>query len=247
MDINAASVLLLVRDRKATDIDGLAEIFASPSRPPIYARYDVHNVVLRLKETGLIEVESSSPTSFGDYGIANVRLKLTPNWHLIQRTLGFSLTKIAEKRDDTIEVNPFFGPPVPIDPPPDIFVMMPFDPELRPIYDNHILKVAKSINLRAMRGDDFFTTNHVMSDVWRGIYFARVVIADCTRRNPNVFYEIGVAHTLGKPVVLITQRPNDVPFDLRHIRFIPYKYTPPGMTEFESQLTSTLKTEFAIS
>ena len=48
------------------------------------------------------------------------------------------------------------------------------------------------------------------------------MIADCTGRNPNVFYEIGIAHTLGRDVILITQNEADVPFDLRHLRYVQY-------------------------
>ena len=80
-----------------------------------------------------------------------------------------------------------------------------------------------------------------MADVWAVVYQSRVVIADCTTRNPNVFYEIGMAHTVGKPVILITQNEDDVPFDLRHIRYITYEYTPPGMVSFEASLTKTIQ------
>ena len=66
------------------------------------------------------------------------------------------------------------------------------------------------------------------------MYRSRAVIADCTTRNPNVFYEIGMAQTVGKPVLLITQDESDVPFDLRHLRYIKYAYTPPGMAAFEA-------------
>jgi len=69
------------------------------------------------------------------------------------------------------------------------------------------------------------------------------VIADCTGRNPNVFYEIGLAHASGKPVILITQNSDDVPFDIRHLRYIQYDYTPRGMRVFEKRLVDTLKTE----
>ena len=79
-----------------------------------------------------------------------------------------------------------------------------------------------------------------MRDVWEGIYGARAVIAECTGRNPNVFYEIGIAHTLGKPVILTTQTTEDVPSDLRNIRYIHYQYTPPGMKLFETTLQKTL-------
>jgi hypothetical protein len=55
-----------------------------------------------------------------------------------------------------------------------------------------------------------------------------------------VFYEIGMAHTVGKPVILTTQNETDVPFDLRSIRYIHYRYTPPGMKEFEERLAKTI-------
>ena len=82
-----------------------------------------------------------------------------------------------------------------------------------------------------------------MSDVWEAMNSARVIVADCTGRNPNVFYEIGVAHTLGRTVILITQNDSDVPFDLQAIRYIQYEYTPRGMTLFEKALAQTLKAE----
>ena len=63
----------------------------------------------------------------------------------------------------------------------------------------------------------------------------------------HVFYEIGVAHTLGRTVILITQNGDDVPFDLQAIRYIKYAYTPPGMTVFERTLAQTLKAELDAS
>ena len=80
-----------------------------------------------------------------------------------------------------------------------------------------------------------------MADVWTAVYRCRAVIADCTTRDPNVFYEIGMAHKVGKPVILITQDESDVPFDLRHLRYIKYAYTPPGMDAFEANLRLTLQ------
>ena len=61
-----------------------------------------------------------------------------------------------------------------------------------------------------------------------------------TDRNPNVFYETGVAHTVGKEVILITQSMNDVPFDLKHLRCIVYDYTPRGIQFLESNLKNTI-------
>jgi len=121
-----------------------------------------------------------------------------------------------------------------------LFVLMPFAPDLKPIYDNHIKKVADTLDLYIARADDFFSQNSIMHEIWSAIYNATILIADCTGKNPNVFYEIGIAHTLDKPVILITQNPDDVPFDLRHRRYIQYAYTPLGMEKFERDLAATI-------
>jgi hypothetical protein len=84
-----------------------------------------------------------------------------------------------------------------------------------------------------------------MQDIWNAIAASKIIIADCTGKNPNVFYEIGIAHTLGRPVILITQNPEDVPFDVRHFRYIRYELTPRGMKAFEKTLEATLANELA--
>jgi hypothetical protein len=61
-----------------------------------------------------------------------------------------------------------------------------------------------------------------MSDVYDSITRARVIIAELTGRNPNVFYELGIAHEQAKAVVQITQSIDDVPFDVRHLRTVVY-------------------------
>jgi hypothetical protein len=98
-----------------------------------------------------------------------------------------------------------------------------------------------SLNLAVQRDDDFFTANTVVEDVWKAIVNARLIVADCTDRNPNVFYEIGLAHAIGKPTILLTQRAEDIPFDLRHLRYIAYQLTPRGMREFETKFKETIQ------
>lgn len=122
----------------------------------------------------------------------------------------------------------------------DLFVLMPFTSSLKPVYDYLLKKVAKTTNLSIARADDFFSQNSIMHEVWSAITQASIIIADCTGKNPNVFYEIGIAHAIGKPVILITQNQDDVPFDLRHIRYIQYDYTKSGMVKFENTLTTTI-------
>lgn len=123
-----------------------------------------------------------------------------------------------------------------------IFVLMPFAEDLKPVYDDHIRAVTSRLDLPVARADDFFTNGSIMADIWSGINQATIVIADCTRRNPNVFYEIGLAHAIGKSTILITQSLDDVPFDLRHLRVIVYEFSPRGMKKFEEALENTIKT-----
>ena len=123
----------------------------------------------------------------------------------------------------------------------DLFVLMPFTESLKPVYDHLFKKVAKTLNLTIARADDFFSQNSIMQhEIWSAINLASIIIADCTGKNPNVFYEIGIAHTIGKPVILVTQNQDDVPFDLRHIRYIKYQLTKTEIIKFEYTLTTTI-------
>jgi len=74
---------------------------------------------------------------------------------------------------------------------------------------------------------EIFGAGKIMDQVWSGINAAKVLVAELTTRNPNVFYELGLAHTLKKPVVLISSNEADVPFDLKHIRVIYYDVNDP--------------------
>ena len=69
----------------------------------------------------------------------------------------------------------------------------------------------------------------------------RVVIADLTGRNPNVFYEVGLAHAISKDVIMLTQSMEFVSFDLKTLRCITYEFTPRGMEKFEKSLAATIK------
>ena len=66
-----------------------------------------------------------------------------------------------------------------------------------------------------------------MDRVWQGINAAEILVAELTTRNANVTYELGLAHALKKPVVLVSAKEEDVPFDLQHIRVIYYDVTDP--------------------
>lgn len=144
------------------------------------------------------------------------------------------------KRQRIVQINPLFTGRNFLVEPDLCFVLMPFRDDLRPVYDDHIRPVIEGLSLRCQRADDIFRHTAIIEDIWESINKARFLIADLTGKNPNVFYEVGVAHTVGKDVILITQSIDDVPFDLRHLRHIQYSYTPRGMEGFEQQLQNTV-------
>lgn len=103
------------------------------------------------------------------------------------------------------------------------FVMMPFGEPLGKYYSSVYEPAVKKAGLNPVRADDdIFGTGKIIDQVWKGITEAKVLIAELTSRNPNVFYELGLAHALQKPVVLVSSNEEDVPFDLKHIRVIYY-------------------------
>jgi hypothetical protein len=113
--------------------------------------------------------------------------------------------------------------------PTDIcFVMQPYAPPLGDYYEKIYKPAIQKAGMQPVRADaEIFGTGKIMDQVWEGINAAKVLVAELTSRNPNVFYELGLSHALRKPVVLISSNENDVPFDLKHIRVIYYDVNDP--------------------
>lgn len=108
------------------------------------------------------------------------------------------------------------------------FVMMPFAAPLGAYYDKIYKPAIEKAGLIPIRADnEIFGTGKIIDQIWSGINSARVLVAELTTRNPNVFYELGLAHALKKPVVLVSSNEDDVPFDLHHIRVIYYDVNDP--------------------
>lgn len=123
------------------------------------------------------------------------------------------------------------------------FVVMPFGREdLNVVYEDFVRPVLEtSCALSVVRGDDLFGSNVVMDDIRSSIAGAAMVLADLTGKNANVFYEVGIAHTLDVPVLLLAQSMDDVPFDLRHRRVLVYEYSPRGCKKLESALANHVR------
>ena len=127
------------------------------------------------------------------------------------------------------------------------FVAMPFgDADLEVVYDDFIKPtLTTACQLQCIRGDDAFGSNVVMDDIIKSIDDADVVLADLTRKNANVFYEVGIAHAREKRVLLLAQSIEDVPFDLRHRRVLLYDYSPRGCKRLESTLRDNMNAVMA--
>ncbi len=238
-----AQILKRLKQQKGSSLDQFSDLipqlFAFTDVPgPLYSEKPLSDLV----SWGLVEAYQGSELVPAEQIARVIRSSrsfvpgepptfyISPLAVMIEEELGISLT-----------ATPVFGRPVSRAGSPQIFVLMPFAPKYRPIYVDHISVACHNLGLSVGRADDFFSTGSIMADVWSAIHSATMLIADCTERNPNVFYEIGIAHTLGKDTILIARSLDDIPFDLRHLRTIIYEYTPPGMTEFEKKLDSTLR------
>jgi hypothetical protein len=103
-----------------------------------------------------------------------------------------------------------------------------------------IQDICNDVGAHSRRSDDLFGSD-IMEDIWKGILSAEVVIADLTSRNANVFYELGITHTVRKKFVLLTQDINDIPFDLNRYRIVEYSDDADGYKLLESSLAGMLK------
>ena len=120
-----------------------------------------------------------------------------------------------------------------------VSAMMPFHPSFDAVYAA-LQRTAQAVKLRCRRADDIWENPAVIQDVVSLIDRSKVVICDCTGRNPNVFYEIGIAHTIGREVILITQADADIPFDLRHLRYVQYLNNGEGLEALSARLQPRL-------
>jgi len=124
----------------------------------------------------------------------------------------------------------------------ECFVVMPFDGLFHTQYDNVIRPAIEDAGLVPLRGDELFGKPHVMADVWNAVRSCRAVLAELSGRNANVFYELGLAHAIGKPAIIITRQEADVPFDLRAHRYIFYDINDPFWGDsLKRAISSSLK------
>lgn len=122
------------------------------------------------------------------------------------------------------------------------FVLMPFGPWPDRYFKEIYVPAIRDAGFEPIRADGLFNSGSVIEQIWDQIQKAKVLLAELTGKNPNVFYELGLAHALGRPVVFVSGELEDVPFDLRHLRVVPYDVREPNWGDLlRRQITVYLK------
>jgi hypothetical protein len=116
---------------------------------------------------------------------------------------------------------------------------MPFRQELDRVHRAIQEAVVLDNGLVCERADDIYSAGIVIDEVWRKLCEAQIVIADATGKNANVFYEMGLAHAIGKEVVILVQTISDIPFDFQHRRVI--LYHPDRLDKLRLELVRTIE------
>ena len=128
----------------------------------------------------------------------------------------------------------------PLPPLEHVAVMMPFEADFDAVHET-IKAACGDLNLSTLRVDEIYGPAKIMDDVFSTIAQSQAVVSDLTGKNPNVLYETGLAHALDRTVVTIVQNKHDVPFDLRHIRFLEYLRNSEGLGQLRMELRESLR------
>lgn len=116
-----------------------------------------------------------------------------------------------------------------------VFVLTPFNERFNGTYKT-IVNVCSRYGLRCLRGDESFVEGDIFPEILKHIVKAKIIIANITGRNPNVFYELGIAHALNKPTIIISENLNDATFDIKSKNIILFN----RQTELTKKLEETI-------
>jgi hypothetical protein len=124
--------------------------------------------------------------------------------------------------------------------PPKIFVVMQYGEPYDSLYREVVQPVCAERGYEAYRADDVSKPGLILEDIIRGIRECYAIVAEVTPVNANVFYELGYAHALEKPTILLAERGAPLPFDITGYRRIAYDNTISGKSSVESALREHL-------
>ncbi|MBN2156490.1 MAG: hypothetical protein JW776_10640 [Candidatus Lokiarchaeota archaeon] len=121
------------------------------------------------------------------------------------------------------------------------FVIMPFAGWFNDYYSSIYCPAIEAASMTPFRADNLYRPSTIVNDIWLYTQKAKIILADLSGKNPNVFYELGLAHGLAKPAILITNSMEDVPFDLRALRVLLYDKNEPRWGDIlQDQITRVI-------
>lgn len=128
---------------------------------------------------------------------------------------------------------------------PKAFIVMQFSEEYNQLYQEVIKPVCEKFGLECERADEFYTATPIIKDIINSIKVSSVIIAEITPDNPNVFYEVGYAHAIEKPTILLCDRKREkLPFDISGFRTLFYENSIAGKSAVEKNLQKFLENIF---
>ena len=242
---NGALILLLLRESKTWEALCARYIDADPARLVTNTTTMTLLAKLReMRELGLIDFDVEE-TPDGQRPVGEIKeTGLASKIRVAFGGMSLSDVALLSRHGKGVAVTPVFGRPRPPGEKIDVFVLMPFNPEMVAVYTDHVRPLGEELGVAIRRADDIFSPIPFMEKVWNGIWAAQLILADCTQKNPNVFYEIGIAHTVGKKIVLITQSQDDIPSDLKHFDYLIYAPGAEGTAPFIQKLRAFLMSHF---
>lgn len=126
--------------------------------------------------------------------------------------------------------------------PNSVFVLTPFnamfDDDYQTVRDFFI-----DHGYQCNRGDDVKVTHNILGHIIKEMASSEIVVANISGRNPNVFYELGIAHALGKEVIIIAQNSKDITFDVSQSQVVIYKDNNHLRESLNKWLVSLLKSK----
>lgn len=118
---------------------------------------------------------------------------------------------------------------------------MQFTAPYNELFSDVIVPICEELGLSAVRADETYGPGLIIADIAREIIEAKVIIAEITPANPNVYYELGYAHALNKPTILIAEKPTQLPFDVSPFRVLFYENSIGGKKKIEAGLRKHLE------
>ncbi|MEM7656350.1 MAG: hypothetical protein AAF399_09500 [Bacteroidota bacterium] len=156
---------------------------------------------------------------------------------------GFSLTEVVEPVEtepEEMSVSPLFQGRNFETKPRTALVVMPLEAYWSETMWVHIQQTLKAMGWDSTRANALFSEDQ-LEDTWEKMNEVELLVADLTYKHPDVFYKIGVWHTLGKPVILVSQHERDIPPDFRRFPHIVYDNNIHGLQQLASRLVELVR------